>query len=60
LAIAAVKKSERRAKRQVQNLVAQTAREKWRKKKTTVMMIKVEAALVIQVPIHVVFLGCAF
>jgi hypothetical protein len=40
LAIAAVKKSERRAKRQVQELVTQTAREKWRKKKTTVMMIK--------------------
>jgi hypothetical protein len=40
LAIVAVKKSGRGAERQVQELVAQTAREKWRKKKTTVMMIK--------------------
>ncbi|KAJ7095949.1 mitochondrial ribosomal protein subunit L20-domain-containing protein [Mycena belliarum] len=39
-AIAALKKSQRRAKRQVQNAVAEKARGKWGEKKTTLMLIK--------------------
>jgi len=39
-AIAALKKSKRRAKRQEQNEVAERARAKWGEKKTTLMMIK--------------------
>jgi len=39
-AIAALKKSQRRAKRREQELVAETAREKWSEKKTTLMLIK--------------------
>ncbi|KAJ7459771.1 mitochondrial ribosomal protein subunit L20-domain-containing protein [Mycena latifolia] len=38
--IAALKKSQRRAKRQEQNAVVEKAREKWSEKKTTLMMIK--------------------
>ncbi|KAJ6508909.1 mitochondrial ribosomal protein subunit L20-domain-containing protein [Mycena sanguinolenta] len=39
-AIAALKKSQRRAKRKEQELVAETARAKWSEKKTTLMLIK--------------------
>ncbi|KAJ6584833.1 mitochondrial ribosomal protein subunit L20-domain-containing protein [Mycena capillaripes] len=39
-AIAALKKSQRRAKRHAQEAVAEQAREKWSEKKTTLMMIK--------------------
>ncbi|KAJ7857725.1 mitochondrial ribosomal protein subunit L20-domain-containing protein [Mycena olivaceomarginata] len=38
--IAALKKSERRAKRRVQEAVAETAREKWSEKTTTLRLIK--------------------